>query len=80
MPTEPLSDRDSAILDLEEQWWKNVGAKATAIRDLFEISDTRYYQLLNRIFDEPAALALSPANVKRLGRTRASRRKARGVR
>ncbi|MDI1290606.1 MAG: DUF3263 domain-containing protein [bacterium] len=80
MPVEPLSDRDRAILDFEKEWWKAGGAKATAIRDLFEISDTRYYQLLNRIIDDQAAIAYAPTTVKRLARMRATRRKARSVR
>ena len=42
-----LGDRDRRILEFERQWWKYAGAKEQAIRDLFDMSGTRYYQLLN---------------------------------
>jgi len=38
-----LSDRDRAILDFERQWWKYAAAKEQTIRDLFDLSSTRYY-------------------------------------
>src|SRR5436305_1120276 len=52
-----LSDRDRAILAFERQWWKYAGAKEQAIRDLFDMSATRYYQVLNALLDRPEALA-----------------------
>ena len=48
-----LSDRDRRILEFERQWWKYAGAKEQAIRDLFEMSGTRYYQILNGLIDDP---------------------------
>ena len=75
-----LSDRDAGILEFERQWWKYAGAKEQAIRDLFEMSGTRYYQILNGLIDDPAALALDPMLVKRLRRMRASRQRARSAR
>ncbi len=75
-----LSDRDREILEFERQWWKYAGAKEQAIRDLFDMSSTRYYQLLNQLIDDPRALALDPMLVKRLRRLRASRQRARSAR
>jgi hypothetical protein len=76
----PLSDRDQAILAFERQWWKYAGAKEQAIRELFDMSATRYYQILNGLIDDPAALALDPMLVKRLRRMRATRQRARSAR
>ncbi|HSN06615.1 MAG TPA: DUF3263 domain-containing protein [Candidatus Angelobacter sp.] len=75
-----LSDRDRAILEFERQWWKYAGAKEQAIRDLFDMSATRYYQVLNSLLDNPAALEADPMLVKRLRRMRASRQRARSAR
>ncbi len=75
-----LSERDRRILDFERQWWKYAGAKEQAVRELFEMSGTRYYQVLNALIDSPAALAHDPMLVKRLRRMRASRQRARSAR
>ena len=75
-----LSDRDRRILEFERQWWKYAGAKEQAIRDLFEMSGTRYYQILNGLIDSPQALAFDPMLVKRLRRMRAARQRARSAR
>ncbi len=81
MPTgDTFSDRDRAILEFERQWWKYAGAKEQAIRDLFEMSATRYYQVLNTLLDNPAALEADPMLVKRLRRMRAARQRARSAR
>ena len=70
--------RQRAILDFERQWWKHAGAKEQAIRDRFELSATRYYQLLNALLDEPSALEYDPVTVARLRRLRATRRRGTG--
>jgi hypothetical protein len=75
-----LSERDAQILDFERQWWKFAGAKEQAIRDRFEMSATRYYQLLNALIDRPDALAHDPLLVKRLRRLRATRQRNRSAR
>jgi hypothetical protein len=72
-----LSDRDQAILGFERQWWKYSGAKEAAIRELFDMSSTRYYQLINTLIDTPEALEFDPMLVKRLRRMRSSRQAAR---
>ncbi len=75
-----LSDRDREIIAFERQWWKYAGAKEQAIRELFDMSATRYYQVLNALIDNPAALEADPMLVKRLRRLRASRQRARSAR
>jgi hypothetical protein len=75
-----LTDRDREILTFERQWWKYAGAKEQAIRELFDMSATRYYQVLNALLDRPEALAADPMLVKRLRRLRTSRQRARSAR
>ena len=75
-----LSQRDRQILEFERQWWKYAGAKEQAIRELFDMSATRYYQIINALIDNPDALAFDPMLVKRLRRMRAARQRARWAR
>ena len=75
-----LSERDREILAFERQWWKYAGAKEQAVRELFDMSATRYYQVLNALIDTPAALEADPMLVKRLRRLRASRQRQRSAR
>src|ERR1700693_5309730 len=79
-PTDGLTRREHDILAFERQWWKFAGSKEDAIRELFSMSATRYYQVLNVLVDSPQALAADPMLVKRLRRLRASRQKARAAR
>ena len=78
-PVAELSARDAEILTFERQWWKFAGAKEQAIRDKFQMSATRYYQILNALIDKPAALAQDPLLVKRLRRLRATRQRNRSA-
>ncbi|PPK70585.1 DUF3263 domain-containing protein [Actinokineospora auranticolor] len=79
-PGAGLSERERAILAFERQWWKYAGAKDQAIRELFEMSSTRYYQVLNELIEKTEALAADPMLVKRLRRMRATRQRARSAR
>ena len=74
-----LSDRDAEILAFERQWWKFAGAKEQAVREKFQMSATRYYQVLNALIDKPEALAVDPLLVKRLRRLRETRQRARSA-
>jgi hypothetical protein len=78
--TGELSERDREILAFERHWWKYAGAKEQAVRELFGMSATRYYQVLNALLDRPEALAADPMLVKRLRRLRAARQRARSAR
>jgi hypothetical protein len=75
-----LSDRDRDILEFERHWWKYAGAKETAVRERFDMSSTRYYQVLNALIDRPEALEADPLLVRRLRRLRAARQRQRSAR
>lgn len=72
-----LTDRELEILTFESKWWKHAGSKEQAIRDTFGLSSTRYYQLLNGLLDNPAALEKDPVLVGRLRRLRSARARTR---
>ena len=72
-----LDERSEQILAFERQWWKHAGAKEQAIRETFEISSTRYYQLLNKLLDDPRAVEFDAPLVNRLRRLRVSRARSR---
>jgi hypothetical protein len=75
-----LGARDQEILEFERHWWKYAGAKEQAIRELFDMSATRYYQVLNALIDRPEALESDPMLVKRLRRLRSARQRSRSAR
>lgn len=72
-----LTEREEHILAFERRWWRRAGSKEQAIRDELGLSAVRYYQLLNRLLDNPAALAFDPVLVRRLRRIRAVRARVR---
>ena len=78
--TSGLGDLEVRILDFERSWWRYAGAKESAIKELFDMSAPRYYQLLNDLIDREEALLASPMLVKRLRRLRAARMSARSSR
>ncbi len=77
---EGLTRRDRDVLQFERQWWQYAGAKEQAIKEMFDLSPTRYYQVLNAVIDNPSALAYDPLLVRRLRRMRQSRQQARSKR
>jgi hypothetical protein len=79
-PARPLTERERGILAFERQWWRCSGAKEQAVRDMFDLSATRYYQVLNALIDRPEALAHDPMLVKRLRRMRRTRQRVRSAR
>ncbi|MDQ1440624.1 MAG: hypothetical protein QOG97_852 [Acidimicrobiaceae bacterium] len=72
-----LSERERAIIDFERSWWTEAGPKEVAIRTRFELSATRYYQLLGALIDSADAAEYDPLVVRRLRRVRDRRRRAR---
>ena len=68
-----LSDLETRILDFEANWWRYAGAKEAAIKELFDMSAPRFYQLLNDLIDRDDALFAAPMLVKRLRRLREAR-------
>lgn len=77
---EGLTRRELDILGFERQWWLYAGNKEQAIRDMFDLSPTRYYQVLNQVIDNAQALAAEPLLVRRLRRIRATRARTRAAR
>ena len=77
LPEMPLSERDQAILDFERSWWSEPGPKELAIRQRFDLSATRYYQVLGTLLESPDAAEYDPLVVRRLRRMRDRRRRAR---
>lgn len=75
-----LGLRARAMLDFERDWRGHEGRKERALREAFDISPARYYQLLNRVIDQPAAQAYDPLTVRRLRRRRDERARRRTAR
>ncbi len=80
MVTTSLSDLEVRILEFEKNWWRFAGAKESSIKELFDLSAPRYYQLLNDLIDREDAAQASPMLVKRLRRLREARMSARSAR
>ena len=75
-----IGEREREILTFERTWWKQGGSKERAVRDRFDMSATRYYQILNELIDSPAAYDEDPMLIRRLRRQRAARQKQRAAR
>lgn len=78
--TVELTERDREMLALENLWWQYAGAKEAAIRDKFDMTSTRYYQVLNTLIEREAALAFDPLVVRRLRRLRDKHQRSRSAR
>lgn len=72
-----LGDREREIIDFERDWTRHQGGKQAAVRERFGFSPARYYQLLARVIDDPAAMAYDPLTVRRLQRRREERQRRR---
>lgn len=79
LPSGDLTNRERGVLAFESQWWKRSGAKEQAIRELFDMSPSRYYQVLNALLDSPAAFRADPMLIKRLRKARAARQRERAA-
>lgn len=64
---------DLAVLDFAGRAPRSLGAREDAIRAELGISPFRYYQRLNALIDDPAALVERPQLVRRLQRIREQR-------
>lgn len=78
-PASELSERDRAILEFERSVWRFAGVKESAVRERFDLSMTRYYQVVNALLSNPAAMEFDPFTVRRLLRIRASRARSRSA-
>lgn len=78
--TEPLSDRDRAVLEFAGRRYRHAGSREQAIRDEFGLSAVRYTQILNRLIDTEAAVMYDPVLVHRLQDLRDQRLAQRSLR
>lgn len=70
-----LTQRDRDMLEFERTWWTLGGPKEALILDRFELSATRYYELLHELLETPEAYEADPLVVRRLRRLRDRRRR-----
>lgn len=78
-----MTEEQVAMLAFEKEWAGRRdlgGAKDQAAYDRFGLNPTRYYQRLNVLIDEQAAVAHDPHTVNRLRRVRASHVRSRSLR
>ncbi|KQV26218.1 MULTISPECIES: DUF3263 domain-containing protein [unclassified Microcella] len=81
MTTVPDADRIASVLEFERRWWGAAsGRKEVRIRQEFGWSPARYYQVLNALLDEEAAVRYDPVLVGRLREVRATRAELRRTR
>ena len=80
--TAGLDDESRAILAFESEWPSHTAAKEDAVRERLGMEPARFYQLLGRLVEDPAARAHSPMLIGRLERLREARaaRRARMLR
>ena len=78
-----LSDDDVRMLGTESQQWRYAGDKENHIRNEYGISGTRYYQKINQLMDNPAAVSHNNGQfaplINRLRRVRDEKRDARSA-
>jgi hypothetical protein len=79
-PSSELSELDRRVLVFEHDRARHDRGKEAEIRVEFDMSPARYYQVLGRVIDTPAALAFDPQLVTRLQRLRRARTTARAAR
>lgn len=72
-----LTVRDHMAIRLAAARYKFEGARATAVREELRMSAPRFWQYVNALLDDPAALEAYPLDVRRLRRLRDARRRAR---
>lgn len=75
-----LSELEKAILVFEQSWTLRPEAKDEAIRQTFDFTPAKYYQLLSGLLDSRPALEFDPMLIKRLQREREQRQRSRDIR
>jgi len=75
-----LDELAKHVLAFEHDRARHDRTKEAEIRVEFDMTPARYYQVLNRVIDSPAALAYDPQLVSRLQRLRHARTSARAAR
>jgi hypothetical protein len=77
--SQPLTDLERELLDFAGLTWRSRGLQEQEIRRRFDMSATRFWQLVNALLERPEALAYAPTTVRRLQRLRDGRRLARSA-
>lgn len=75
-----LTETEAEILAFERLRWRYAGAKESAVREQFDMSAVRYYQVLGALLDRPEAWAYDVQLVKRLRGLREQRQRQRSER
>lgn len=75
----PLSDRDRQILALAAAHYRHPAKREADARDQLGLSPVAFWVAVDRILDDPAAMAAEPMIVKRLRRLREARRRLRSA-
>lgn len=70
MPDLELDERSREILDMERLPPSGQGARESEAWRRWQLTPTRYFQVLSALIDTEAALAYDPLTVNRLRRTR----------
>ena len=70
-----MTDLELQILAVEDRWHRHPGRKLQAIRKL-GVTEIRYYQILNRLVDDPEAERVAALLIHRLRRIRDQRRRS----
>ncbi len=72
-PDPLLTEVECRMLEFESRWWSQPGARATAIRDEFAMTEIRFLATLNGLLDKQDAERRYPTVVHRLRGLRGSR-------
>jgi hypothetical protein len=72
-----LTDRDRRVLDIAGRTYTYANSREGTIRVELDLSWTEYNVILNRLLDDPDALAYAPSTVNRLRRQRDTARRRR---
>lgn len=72
-----LSERDQEILEFERLTWRYPAAKESVVLERFDMTPTRYFQVVDALIDRAEALAYDGQLVNRLRRLREARRRHR---
>lgn len=70
----------AAMLTIESQTWRHAGNKERAVRETFNVTMVRYFQMVNILIDTELALLIDPATTRRLRLIRAERQRSRSLR
>ncbi len=69
-----LTKRQKSIIEFERTAWQTDISKEKAIRQIFTISPSRYYQIRDELIDLPEAMKFDPMVIRRLQKQRRFRR------